>query len=138
MQYGNLFIGGDFKLVSDPKLDTTTSKPNGTASLHTLLHTEELFDAWRCLRANKRNYTFFSTRHCSYSHIDMFLTDIWLLQCVHATLIHNITWSDHTAISLSIAKQGVSPPSPISCCNVRYLQETQTLPVISQHLQDFL
>lgn len=75
MKYGSLLVCRDFNLISDPKMDTTMSKLNGTASLHTLLHTEELFNAWRCLHANEKHYPFFSHRHCSYSLINMFLTD---------------------------------------------------------------
>lgn len=90
MQYGSLIIGGDFN-IADPALDTTTVKPNRSTHLHHLLHTQELFDAWRRLHANERNYTFFSTRHCSYSHIDIFLTDQWLLQRIRYIISHGLT-----------------------------------------------
>lgn len=111
MQYGSLIVGGDLNLIADPALDTTTAKPSRPAPLHHLLHTQELFDAWRYLNAD--DYTFFSTRHCSYSRTDMFLVDQWLLQHICAAQIHDITWSDHAAISLSIAEQGVSSLPPI-------------------------
>lgn len=59
IQYGNLIIGGDFNLIADPNQDTTTVKPKRTAVFRNLLHTQELFDAWRCLHVNERDYTFF-------------------------------------------------------------------------------
>lgn len=137
MKHGNLLICGDFNLTTDLNLDTTTKKSRSTPSLQSLLHREDLFDAWRCLHANERDYTFFSNRHCSYSHIDMLLTDKWLLQQVISARIHEITWSDHAAISLSFNETGVSPSSPIWRCNNRLLQEPKTHLIISQHLQNF-
>lgn len=116
VKYRKFLVCGDFNLTSDLKMDFTTSKPNGMASLHALLHTAELFDTWRFLRANEKNYIFFSHRHHSY--IDMFLTDKWLLQQVATTQIHDIMWSDHAAISMSLKEQGVSSSSPIWRCNV--------------------
>lgn len=134
MRYGKLLICGDFNLTPDPKMDSTSSKPSGTASFRKLLHTEDLFDAWRCIQANERDYTCFSHRHYSYSRIDMYFTDKWLLQQISDAKIYDITWSDHVVIALSINEQGVSPSSPIWRCNVRLLQEHQTQKMISQHI----
>lgn len=137
MKYGNLLICGDFNATPDPFLDTSSDKSKGALSLQSLLHKEELFDTWRCLHANKRDYTFFSSRHCSYSRIDLFLADKWLLQNVETTRIHDITWSDHAAISMSVAERGVSSSPSIWCCNTRIFQEPQYHKTISQHLKHF-
>lgn len=89
LQYDNLLICGDFNATPDPLLDTSSGK--GTLSLQSLLHKEEVFDTWRCLHDYERDYTFFSSRHCSYSRIDLFLADKWLLQNIETTKIHDIT-----------------------------------------------
>lgn len=60
-QYGS-FIGGDFILIVDPKMDTSVHKNNNNTYLNKVLHNAELFDAWRCLHANERDYTFFLHR----------------------------------------------------------------------------
>lgn len=75
-------------LIMDPEMDNSAHKSNNATYLKKVLHTVELFDAWRYLHANEKDYTFFSHRHCSYSRIDMFLTDKWSLQknSVHADL----------------------------------------------------
>lgn len=56
MHYGNIIIGGNFNLIADPNLDTTTEKPKRSVTPHTL---EVLFDVWRCPHANERDYMFF-------------------------------------------------------------------------------
>lgn len=80
--------------------------------------------------------------HIDTAHIyvfDMFLTDKWLLQQVQVeyTKIHDITWSDHAAISMSVHEKGVSSSPPNWRCNVRLLQEPKTHTKISQHLKNF-
>lgn len=117
-------------------MDTTTNKPRGTVSLQAILHNEELFDTWKCHHANKKDYTFFSHRHFSYLRIDMFLMEKWLLQHIETAKIHDITWSDHAEISLTILEKGVSSSPPIWRCNVRLLQESHTHTKITQHLQN--
>lgn len=54
MRYGNLIICGDFNLTVNTKLDITIKKPTHTTILRHLLHTEELYDSWRCLHANEK------------------------------------------------------------------------------------
>lgn len=100
IRYGNLLMCGDFNLTTDPLIDSTAVTGKRIVSLHSLLHKEDVYDAWRCQYASEREYTFFSLRHHTYSHIDMFLTDKWLLQRVSMTRIYDITWLDHAAISL--------------------------------------
>lgn len=128
---------GDFNHIVDPKLDTTNTKMNSSSYLNKAIHSSELFDVWRCLNANARDYTFFSYRHCSYSRIDLFLTDKWLLQKISSAQIHDITWSDHAAVTITINDQVVSSSPPIWHSNIRLLQEPRTSTIISQHLSNF-
>lgn len=135
--YGNLIICGDFNLIIDPKMDTSASKPHSSSYLSKTIHQAELYDVWRCKNANARDYTFFSHRHCSYSRIDLFLTDKWLLQNISCAKIHDITWSDHAAITITIDDQVVSSSSPIWRSNIRLLQDPKTSTKISQHIKEF-
>lgn len=49
-------------------------------SMSKFLHTNNLFDVWRCHHPMEHDYTFFSATHNSYSFIDYFFVDKWLLQ----------------------------------------------------------
>lgn len=44
----------------------------------------------------------FSNVHHTYSRIDLFLVDKFLLQQVDKSEIHCITWSDHAPISIGV------------------------------------
>lgn len=63
---GLLIIGGYFNLVTDPLLDTLSSRRKQSTCLHYFFHTQGLFDGWQCYRAAERNYTFYSPSCYSY------------------------------------------------------------------------
>lgn len=65
----------------------------------------------------KKTSLTFPPRHRTYSCIDMFLTDKWLLQKVSSSCIHKITWSDHAVVSITIIEQGhtVKPHLAMQC-----------------------
>lgn len=49
-------------------------------------------------KSNERDYSFFSSRHCSYSQIDLlFLLDKGSLTKIQTSVINTITWSDHAS-----------------------------------------
>lgn len=102
IKYGNLVICGDFNLTVNPDMDISSSPSGRRTSLLDLLHKEQLFDAWRCFHASKRDFTFYSARHRTYSRIDLFLVDWHLLGRNSSTAIKNITWSDHAAIEMTV------------------------------------
>lgn len=62
----------DFNNPPDPNLDSTSKPKRKPPSLKPLLSAYELHDAWRCLNANERDYSFFLSSHKSYSRIDFF------------------------------------------------------------------
>lgn len=93
MRKGNLVLCGDFNIVPDQQIDSSSVGRGRPISLCGLLHTEDLYDIWRCLHGNEKDFTFFFHRHKSYSRIDLILADKWLLQRVTSVGIQDITCS---------------------------------------------
>lgn len=104
---------GDFNLKVDPHLDISSPSSGRSVFLRHLLYSEGVYDVWRCQHASEQDYTFFSSRHHSYSCIDLFVTNQWLLQRVSSSSIHNITWSDHAAMFISIEDQDSPSRTPM-------------------------
>lgn len=102
VQQGQLLICGDFNLIPDNDIDSSSGPKRFLSPLNSFLKDNDLYDVWRCCHAAERDYTFFSPRHNTYSRIDLFVTDKWLLQNIHTSHIHTITWSDHAPISVKI------------------------------------
>lgn len=50
-----------------------------------------------------------SPRHNTYSQIDLFLTNKWLLQLIKSASIHTTTWSDHAPISITLTDESSHP-----------------------------
>lgn len=103
-----------------------------------LFHREGEYDVWWCQHACERDHMFFSTRHQSYSHIDLFVTEKWLLQRISSSSIHDITWSDHAEISTVTEEQETLPKGLLWRCNVKLLQDNDVSQIVSQHLWDFV
>lgn len=91
---------GDLNLMVDPLLDSNSATKGRVHSPRSLFHAEEVYDVWRCHYADKGDYTFYSFRHHTYSRIDLFIYDKWLLQRISSSYIHKISWSDHAMISV--------------------------------------
>lgn len=103
MKQGNV-ICGDFNAVPDKDLDLSsdTSLQQRRATLDSIISSSGLYDIWSCQHSSEKDFTFFSNVHHTYSRIDLFLTDKFLLQQVVKSEIHCITWSDHAPISISV------------------------------------
>lgn len=80
VKYGHLLICGDFNLPTDPHLDTSSRVKGRGTLLRQLFHTKEVYDVWRCQHAIERDYTYFSSRHRTYTRVDMFVSDKIILK----------------------------------------------------------
>ena len=102
-----IIMAGDFNAVSDPKLDRSTkpllSDRSITDALTNLCKNVGVFDVWRLLNPEERNYTFFSKPHKSYSRIDAFWVSQEILTNVWNTEIHSMIYSDHCPITLTFS-----------------------------------
>lgn len=118
----------------DPTIDSSSGTKHASPSLLTSLHNQDLFDAWRCLHAGERDFTFFSSPHRVYTRIDLFLVDQQILSKATSASINTITWSDHASISLSIEDHYLN-----SCVEGQPIPSTvsRLRKIIEQHLLKF-
>lgn len=103
-----------FNCVLDPYLDrssvTKQVRNNSSAFLNTFTDNSNVSDVWRIANPAGRDYSFFSTRHNSYSRIDYFLLDAKLTPYVIDTKYHNIVISDHSPVTLTLNIQNATRP----------------------------
>ena len=103
---GSLFVCGDSNQVLLPFLDKMPySPPKNQAKWNfaNLLAKYKLVDTWRETNPTKRNYTYFSNPHQSFSRIDHIILTTGMLPEVLASSIIPIPWSDHNAVLTTIA-----------------------------------
>lgn len=102
---GTIIVCGDSNQVLLPFLDKTpyTSPRNQSKiSLSQLLSKHNLVDSWRESNPTKRNYTYFSHPHQTFSRIDhIFLTTGMIPEILSSNIIP-IPWSDHNAVLTTI------------------------------------
>lgn len=74
-----LILGGDFNCCLDPVLDRSSPKPGifskSASTIQSFLLDHGISNVWRCLYSQdsrRREYSFFSHVHHSYSRIDFF------------------------------------------------------------------
>lgn len=97
---GHLLICGDFNLVVDIHMDTTSAAKGRESPLKHFFAANDLYDVWRCHHGSEKDFTYFSLHHKSNLRINIFLTDKWLLQKISTSVIHTMTWSDHAPITV--------------------------------------
>uniref|UniRef100_A0A3B1K9P9 exodeoxyribonuclease III n=1 Tax=Astyanax mexicanus TaxID=7994 RepID=A0A3B1K9P9_ASTMX len=71
-----LFLGGDMNTVVSPTMDHTSgidTQPQYSRAINNFMSDLHLVDLWRFSYPNLRKYSFYSTRHKSYSRIDYML-----------------------------------------------------------------
>lgn len=136
-QRGRVIICGDFNATPDPSLDSSSGTRRLTPSLSTIFHSQDLYDAWRCMHAGERDYTFFSSPHRVYSRIDLFLVDQGTLSQVTSTTINTITWSDHASITLSLNDDSMCNIPHMWRLNTYLMQQPDFKNIISKNLSKF-
>lgn len=81
----HLILSGDYNLVMDPVLDRSshsTSKLTKSAqTVRAFIDTHKLIDPWRFKNPSKREYSFFSSVHKSFSRIDFFSSCSFSSKC---------------------------------------------------------
>lgn len=88
-----------------------------------------------CGHTTERDYTYLSPRHNTYSRIDLFIFDKWLLQ--NFSHIHTTTWPDHAPISITLNGKKSQPNSFLWCTNKYLLQNPTHAKHISERLEEF-
>lgn len=103
---GQVVLAGDFNQVLDGALDksrfTGTVLPKDRAAIQMLMKDNGLIDAWRMVNPSKREYSFYSHCHKSYSRIDFILISQSLINAVTDCNINAISLSDHAPVELCL------------------------------------
>uniref|UniRef100_A0A803SYC3 Reverse transcriptase domain-containing protein n=1 Tax=Anolis carolinensis TaxID=28377 RepID=A0A803SYC3_ANOCA len=108
---------GDFNGVLNSQLDKSKKlkrAPKGKIStlpknFLDLKEEFELIDAWRERYPNKKDYTFYSDRHQSWSRIDMVWVTNNLLTYISEIYIQPREYSDHCAVEMTLNHKSYHP-----------------------------
>lgn len=97
-----LIVGADFNVVWDHSLDRTTATEGSdqrlaSGALRKWAHDFSLIDIWRITNMNKRDFSFFCTRHQSFSRIDFIFLSNGFLNNVSTDMLP-LAFSDHKAV----------------------------------------
>lgn len=134
---GHLLICGDYNLVPDQDLDSSSGRKRFSSPLNSFLTGNDLYDVWWCCHAEERDYTFLSPRHNTYIRIDLFLSDKILLQNVRSSQIHTTTWTDHAPVTIQIANTSSIPSLFVWHVNNQILQLPSNTSHLQQKLEEF-
>lgn len=134
---GSLMICGDHNLTPDYTIDTTAKAKRPPLTLQPFLNSEDVYDVWRCQHANERDYTFHSSRHNSYSRIDLILVDKLLLKAVSSSTIQDIMWSDHALVSITVVEWHKPSPAYVWRTKSRIFQMPVHTTSIANNLSEF-
>lgn len=102
---GTLVCGGDFNVVLNYRLDTTSMKRNKkqiNRYMNIMMSEMDVQDVWRELHPLDRDYTHYSAPHAMYSRIDYFLMSKGDIYKVKECKIGVADVSDHNAVYLKI------------------------------------
>lgn len=105
----------------------------------TFISNNDLYDVWRCHHTTEHDYTFFffSHRHNSYSQIDYFLVDKWLLPNIPKFTISTITWADHAPATINIDTLPKATTTRLWRANASNLQSPTYATYLRERLEEF-
>ena len=101
-----LILAGDLNTVTDPAMDRsspkTLSRSKMSQALCDFMHRTGCVDPWRFFYPHKKEFSFFSHVHHTYSRIDYFFVDKILLPYVKKVEYTAIVESDHAPVTLDL------------------------------------
>lgn len=96
---GHTILCGDLNAISNQQMDiSNTNKKGCRPDITNFAQSACLYVVWRCHHSTERDFLCFSQVHLSYSRIDMFLLDTFLLQQTSKPEIGSITWMDRARV----------------------------------------
>lgn len=101
---GTLMMCGDSNQVLYPILDKSpTPLQPQRLNFRQLLEQHSLIDSWREQNPRRKQYTYYSHPHKTFSRIDHQFVHIGTLPQIHNSLIIPCAWSDHNAVMTSFS-----------------------------------
>jgi len=122
-----LIIGADMNAVVDVSLDRSCVQNYSGSSLSSIelckfMSDLSLIDIYRIFYPTKRQYTFYSARHKSYSRLDYILISQAAHSVVHNVDIKSCPLSDHNIVSAKISLVSAPTKAPRWRFNTTLLQ----------------
>lgn len=102
---GIMMCAGDFNVILDHKIDTTSKKKNKihlTKFMNMSLKEQGMKDVWREFHPTEKDYTHYSNTHKTYSRIDYVFMNSWDLHRVKECKIGVADVSDQNAVHLTV------------------------------------
>uniref|UniRef100_H2ZXV1 exodeoxyribonuclease III n=1 Tax=Latimeria chalumnae TaxID=7897 RepID=H2ZXV1_LATCH len=135
-QGGYIVVGGDFNAVIEVARDRS-SKPlawdeKNSRALRSLCKEGGLYDAWRTLNPNARDYTFYSAVHKSYARLNTFLISHSMIMNLLECKIGSFTLSDHTPVILAFL-----PKPDLIKTNNTLLRDTNFIEMMQREIKEF-
>ena len=137
-----IIVGADFNAVFNHRWDRSNNTINNSLSNTALCNLAQHFnltDVWRFKNPDKKEYTFFSARHQTFSRIDVILLSSGLLHYVKSVAIIHMSLSDHHANRCEFLFPSNSPKrAPRWRLNLTLLQNPQFCQQFKQGLAEFV
>ena len=137
-----LIMGGDFNCWLDPQLDRSSSKvpmPSKSAKvIQSFMKEFSVSEVWRYFNPSKREYSFFSHVHHTFTRIDFFFVDDRLLPSISACKYDAIVLSDHAPISMNVYFKNRPTARTPWRLNTRLLLNEDFVNFVSQQIDFFV
>ena len=138
---GILLMGGDFNCVMSHTLDRQPAPKTPLSRMSRMLNGQSkesgLIDIWRQKFSNCKDFTYYSSRHQSYSRIDYFFTPKSEIHRVVDIKILTITLSDHAPLLMSW-DLGHKPTSRLWRLNTSLLNDEKFITFVKSELKFYL
>ena len=137
-----LILGGDFNLLVNPNIDCTNPAPASrrisSSCISSFLEDLNVVDIWPLLHPSVKDYTFFSSRHSSFSRIDYFFVSPVLVKYTSSVTILPMLLSDHSPIIFSLENFSGSAKVKRWRFNTTLLQNKDFLTCIWEKVSEFI
>ncbi len=130
-------LRGDLNLALNPQVDKNGKINLPKKSVFTLLKLMQAFrllDIWRTLHSDVTDYTFYSSRHQTFSRIDLFLISQDIVESVTQCLIHPKVPSDLSSIQTDFELQSAQVHFKQWRVNNSLFEDPKTKKQISEYI----
>ena len=138
---GTLFLCGDSNSVLQPHIDKSPYAPDQyspSLRFRKLLQQASLLDTWRECNPTKKNFTFYSYPHKSFSRIDHIFISVASSPTLLKSVIQPISWSDHCAVLTTVSSLIPLSTDRTWCINEAHLSNQSYCFDIQIALADYL
>lgn len=138
---GLIVWGGDFNCILNQQLDRSAPRKqplsNMSKTLNKNLKDIGLCEIWRMMHSTKREYSYYSQVHNSYSRIDFFMLNITFKDCILECNYLPRIISDHFPLLLTIRLKIAILPSRACQLNTMLLADPNFVEFLNTQIDIF-